>query len=368
MLQRLILAVAVTFIASSGVARAQGDAVGHWSGRAAYQRDELPIELTFESAATGLQGYFSAPTIRAYRYPLRNVSQEAGELTFELVGDASTFAFRGRLDGNSLTGSWNLFGVDADVTVARTLPAAAPYVRESATCRNGEVSLAGSIFLPSGTGPHPAVVFAHGSGAETRDASNFFADRLARAGIVAFTFDKRGAGASTGNWRDADFADLAGDVLACVGSLKARRDVDARRIGLAGASQAGWVAALAASRSTDIAFMALVSGPAVPVWKEGWWDTEFRLRDGGFAAADVTKAQAILRLNDEVTRTGAGFAELTRLIEAAKPEPWFRALGFQQAPPSDAPFAQRAFPRRDYPTTKETGSTTAAGSAADRSR
>jgi dienelactone hydrolase len=148
-----------------------------------------------------------------------------------------------------LTGSWNLFGVSATVSMVRGLPPRIPYTRETVTCHNGDVMLAGTLLVPSGNGPHPAVVFVHGSGSETRDASSFLADYLTREGLASLTFDKRGAGASSGDWREADFNDLAKDVLACVEVLKTRRDINRNKIGLAGASQARWVAPLAASRS-----------------------------------------------------------------------------------------------------------------------
>lgn len=340
MLKRTVTLAALMCLVLTGTAvHAQDNVVGYWVGRAVYQNEGLPIEFAFELTRSGVEGFLSAPTIRALRYPLRKVSQTGSQLSFELVGDSSTFTFRGAFEGNSLTGTWNLFGVAADVVMTRSTVPTIPYRREPITCRNRGVSLEGTLFIPAGPGPYPAVVFVHGSGAETRDASSFLADRLARAGIAALTYDKRSAGASTGNWREADFGDLAGDVLACINVLKSRNEIDGSSIGLAGASQAGWVAPLAASQSKDVAFMALVSGPAVPVWREGWWDTEFRLRDGGFGEAELEKARAILRLNDEVTRAGsANLPALTRLLEAARTEPWFPALGFQQAPPADAPF------------------------------
>ena len=123
----------------------------------------------------------------------------------------------------------------------------------------------------------------------------------------------------------------------------AKRDGTGLR--LAGASQGGWIAPLAASLSTDVAFLVLISGPAVPVWREGWWDTEYRMRQRGFGAIEIEKAQAILRLNDEVTRTGRAFDELQKLVQAQRTEPWFRDLGLPEPlPPPDAPV--RRFYRR----------------------
>ena len=346
MIDRTCIAFALVVLLGMDAGRLNGQTsvAGYWTGRASFQGDDLPIEIGLDPAPSGLVGFVSAPTIRAHRYPLRNISVADAKVTFDLIGDAGSFSFIGTVNGDSLTGSWNLFGVSATVSMVRGLPPRIPYTRETVTCHNGDVMLAGTLLVPSGNGPHPAVVFVHGSGSETRDASSFLADHLTREGLASLTFDKRGAGASSGDWREADFNDLAKDVLACVEVLKTRRDINRNKIGLAGASQAGWVAPLAASRSSDIAFVALISGPAVPVWSEGWWDTELRLRDRGFGTTEIDKARAILRLNDEVTRTGRAFDELQRLVATQHDEPWFPVLGFQEVPPPDAPF--RRFYRR----------------------
>jgi pimeloyl-ACP methyl ester carboxylesterase len=53
---------------------------------------------------------------------------------------------------------------------------------------------------------------------------------------------------------------------------------------------------------------------------------------------EIEKARAILRLNDEVTRTWRGIEELERSLERARSEPWFASLGITQAAPAGAPF------------------------------
>jgi hypothetical protein len=88
-------------------------------------------------------------------------------------------------------------------------------------------------------------------------------------------YDKRGVGSSTGEYASIGPANsvrmfdlLAADALAGVAALRARRDVDASRIGLVGFSQGGWIAPLAASRSPHVAFVVTISGPAVSVGEE----------------------------------------------------------------------------------------------------
>jgi dienelactone hydrolase len=150
-------------------------------------------------------------------------------------------------------------------------PRVRPYQQEPVTFANGDVRLAGTLTLPLGPGPYPALVFVHGSGPGTRAAGVVEADRFARHGIASLAFDKRGAGESTGDWRQADFDVLAEDVLAGVRFLRRDGRIRADKIGLWGISQAGWVIPLAAVRSADVAFIIPISGGAVtPAEQELW--------------------------------------------------------------------------------------------------
>jgi dipeptidyl aminopeptidase/acylaminoacyl peptidase len=115
--------------------------------------------------------------------------------------------------------------------------------------RNGEVELAGTLILPPGDGPHPAVVFLHGSGPEGRWASRFLARRLAGDGIAALIYDKRGVGGSGGDWEEAGIEDLAADAAAAVAFVRTRAEIDPHRVGIHGHSQGGTIAPLAAARS-----------------------------------------------------------------------------------------------------------------------
>lgn len=139
-----------------------------------------------------------------------------------------------------------------------------------------DATLAATLRFPStGRAPFPAIVLAHGSGLITRDQVRPMADRLLAMGLAVLTYDKRGVGQSTGTYvnvgtaRSIEVFDvLADDALAGVAALKSRKDIDARRVGLGGASQAGWLTPLAASKSKDVAFIVILAGPAVTVGEE----------------------------------------------------------------------------------------------------
>jgi len=148
---------------------------------------------------------------------------------------------------------------------------------ETVTLQNGDVTLAGTLDLPAGEGPFPAIVTIHGSPPLTRNdiynlrISHFFVQH----GYAVLRYDKRGAGESTGKYPDvgvetgeAALNDLADDALAGVEFLRNHDLIDSDMIGLAGHSQAGWIIPLAASKLPDVAFMIISSGPSSTVGQE----------------------------------------------------------------------------------------------------
>jgi len=131
--------------------------------------------------------------------------------------------------------------------------------------QNGDLDLAGMVFLPAGDGPYPTAVIIHGSGTSRRDSKWYLtiAEHLIENGIAVLLPDKRGSEKSGGEWRGASFEDLAGDTLSAVEFVKTQEDFIANGIGLIGMSQGGWIAPLAASQSEDIAFVVNMSGAGV---------------------------------------------------------------------------------------------------------
>lgn len=162
--------------------------------------------------------------------------------------------------------------------------AAFVYVREFAAYReidlafeNDGVPFAGTLYLPPSPGSHPGVVIAQGSIRAPRRIYHLWADRLAREGIAVYSFDKRGTGASGGNYEaennssHANLDLLASDVRAAVEAMRHRPEVDAGRVGILGLSMGGWLGPLAAQGLDSLSFMVLVSGPTVSVGEENYY-------------------------------------------------------------------------------------------------
>lgn len=184
------------------------------------------------------------------------------------------------------------------------------YREEKVTFRNGDVTLAGTLLIPSTHGPHPAMVFLHGSGPQDRNGHvsliRLTADHFARHGIATLIYDKRGVGASSGNWAQASFDDMARDAIAGLGFLQSRRDIRPQQIGLWGSSQAGWVMAKAISLSKEIAFIISVSagGSGYTVAQQELYNVETEMRANGFSQAEIDEVIATRKLLFEFVRTG----------------------------------------------------------------
>ena len=195
---------------------------------------------------------------------------------------------------------------------------------EQVTFENGPVRLAGTLTLPATPSPWPAIVLVHGSNALTRDVFGPWTRFFAGLGFAVLAFDKRGTGGSTGDWKQADFTALAGDVVAGVRFLQGRSDIDQDRIGLWGASQAGWIMPMVAVRAADdIAFMIVHAGSGTTVAEQGRLNLAYELRFSGLSEQSVATGMQYRALDDNVTRTGRGLEAVRSFYEAHRTsEPW----------------------------------------------
>lgn len=196
---------------------------------------------------------------------------------------------------------------------------------------SGEVSIAGSLLLPAGPGPHPAIVMIHGSGGVTRDALRPFADHFARNGVAVLITDKRGTGLSTGRWARATFDDLAEDALAGVRYLRARPEIQASAVGVHGMSLGGWVAPLAAVKSRDVAFVVVESAPVMTPLEHERLRVETTMRADGHKGETIAQAVAFMDQKFEVARTGQGWGRLETAMTAGEKAGW---LSYVNAPAS----------------------------------
>jgi pimeloyl-ACP methyl ester carboxylesterase len=177
-------------------------------------------------------------------------------------------------------------------------------------------SLAAS-YSPAGP---KALVALHGAGEGTRESPflQHLHELLPQHGIGVVTFDRRGEGESTGDATRGRFDLQAADALAVL------RAVDAERVGLAGYSQGGWVAPIAATLSEDVAFLVLVASIGVTPSEQMMVACERQLRLAGYGDDVVERALDLRRRFEHWIHSQAPEPDeaLAADLWAAIDEPW----------------------------------------------
>jgi len=206
-------------------------------------------------------------------------------LRFTIAGEHITYVGVVNALGDSLRGTFSQ-GVSLPLTLTHSpLPTATaavkarpqdprppfPYRTEDVSIPSAAgVRLAGTVIMPQGTGPFPAVVLVTGSGAQDRDETLLghhpflvIADYLARHGIASLRYDDRGYAKSTGNFDAATSADFADDAEAAVRFLRDVSGIARDRVGIVGHSEGGLIGPMVAARTADVAFLVLLAGPGL---------------------------------------------------------------------------------------------------------
>lgn len=154
-----------------------------------------------------------------------------------------------------------------------------------------------TMLLPNPVSDHlAAVVFFPGSGHSLYQnyAPGFLETHLQNVflprGVAVVYMNKRGMGASTGNWMNQDIPGFADDMLAVVQSVRAMPEIDAARVGVAGHSQGGWVAVRAAATDPDLAFALNLMGPLRPPLDQFYYSWHTRYACQGFGPFRTTLA------------------------------------------------------------------------------
>ena len=294
---------------------------GYWEGAIRQPAGDLPIALEFTTQADSIEGAFSLPAAAVFRWPL-GITYDSTSLSFQLP---MGLVFAGELHGDTISGkvpSPAAGHVDSFRLIRRPAPAV-PYREEDVRFASGGVVLAGTLRLPLTNGRHPAVFLLPGSGDADREAESFYADHYARNGIATLVYDKRGTGSSGGDHRQESFNDFAADALAGVHYLQSRKEIDRTRVGLSGRSHGGIIAPLAASLSSDVAFIINVSGAGVPPYQQMTYQTGTEMRRDGFSEADIAEAMAYMNQKWEVARSGGkGWDKLEAATQGARDEAW----------------------------------------------
>ena len=317
-------------LAAAPVAGAQDLVAGRWEGAIILPGGRLAIIVAFTADGTGYKAAIDVPQQGSTGLPLTAVRADGVKIHFELPAGPGLAVFDGERQGDAIKGTFTQGGVTGTFELARGAAAPAtpaappPYKEEEVSIQTPAVKLGGTLTLPQGAGPHPAVVLITGSGAENRDEEVFgfkvfrlIADHLTRSGIAVLRCDDRGVGASSGSTAQSTSADFADDALAQVAYLRTRPEIDKAHVGLLGHSEGGLIAPIAASRSADVAFIILMSGPGLTGAEILLAQSETIGRAAGMPDDRIRSNQALQRQLFAAARTGTGWEEATAAVRAA---------------------------------------------------
>lgn len=259
---------------------------GSWEGALQLPSAKLRLRIHLKPAESGgWTATLDSPDQGAFGLPVSSVTFVENVLKWQM--NQLRASFEGRLNeaGAEIAGTFTQ-GAAMPLTLKRLDAAAAvsapkrpqepkppfPYSAEDVTfsSKTPGVTLAGTLTVPAGAGPHPAVILVTGSGPQDRDESLMghkpfwvLADHLSRRGIAVLRYDDRGAGKSTGTFSTATTADFALDAEGAFDFLQTRSGIDARKIGFAGHSEGGMIAPMVAARRSGVAFLVLLAAPGV---------------------------------------------------------------------------------------------------------
>ncbi len=269
----------------AGQSPGEAELAGAWTGELQIPgAPSLPLIFHLEAdEQDGLSATMDSPSQGVRGIAVESVRFEAGRLVLELA--ALGARYEGALDADDrFTGSWYQGGMELPLKLERTEEGVAsgrpqdptppfPYLEEEIRYPNESagIELAGTLTLPEGAGPFPAVALITGSGAQDRDQALVghrpflvLADHLTRAGIAVLRSDDRGVGESGGDFSSSTSRDFAGDAAAAVAYLRTRPEVDPGAVGLVGHSEGGMIAPMVAVEWGGVDFVVLLAGPGLP--------------------------------------------------------------------------------------------------------
>jgi pimeloyl-ACP methyl ester carboxylesterase len=196
-------------------------------------------------------------------------------------------------------------------------------------------SLAGTLTMPQAMGRlrHPAIVLVAGSGSIDRDevvaGIPIFAQlaaALGEKGFVVLRYDKRGVGQSGGRSERVTLQDYADDLITTVKWLSRRKDIDPRHITVAGHSEGGAVAMLAAVREKKIASLVLIASPGT-AGSELILEQQRHVLD--LMSISDAERQSKIELQKQIQTavvTDKGWESIPPDLRTQADSPWFKSL------------------------------------------
>lgn len=258
------------------------DITGKWNGALKIQGTQLRLAFNVTKSDNGYSATMDSPDQKVAGIPVTSTTFENSKIKFEITN--AGIVYIGELKDSEIVGTFKQSGQEFPMNLSKkaiekeeakrpqTPVKPYPYYSEEVTFQNtkANISLAGTLTLPTKEGKFPVVTLITGSGPQTRDEEIFghkaflvLSDYLTKNGIAVLRYDDRGVGQSTGDFKTATSADFATDVESAIAYLKTRKEINKKKIGLIGHSEGGLIAPIVAVKSKDVAFITLLAGTGI---------------------------------------------------------------------------------------------------------
>ncbi|MEJ2010317.1 MAG: alpha/beta hydrolase [Acidobacteriota bacterium] len=262
------------------------DIDGAWLGTLDTGMVNLRIVFHIQNTDQGLTATMVSPDQSPRAILVSKVDRKGSQLTLEVNGIGGKFEGTINKERTAIEGTWTQGGRSLPLIVKRVKNPAElrlprpqnpkgplPYRQQQVKFEDNQaaIQLAGTLTIPPGKGPFPAVVLIAGSGPNNRNEEVMghkvflvLADYLTRKNIVVLRYDKRGIGQSGGNYAAATTADFANDAEAAFNFLRTQPEVNPHEVGLIGHSEGGLIGPIVAARNRNVDFIVMMAGPGVP--------------------------------------------------------------------------------------------------------
>ncbi len=255
---------------------------GYWKGE--IDLGTLKLEMAFDIKAieNGYSATLDVPAQGAFDVPVDETTFQEGQLQLTMMAMDANYSgtpkdgvIEGEFTQRGMTFPLNLVKAEKkEQKKARAQDPQPPfdYHIEEVTFVNEKEgnTLAGTLTIPEGAGPFPAMVLVSGSGQQNRDEELMnhrpfwvIADYCARHGIAVLRYDDRGIGGSTGEVENATSMDFSYDAEAAFDYLRNRKEINATKVGILGHSEGGVINFMVAARRPEVAFLVSLAGPSV---------------------------------------------------------------------------------------------------------
>ncbi len=274
-----LIIVLFTFLTAS---TAMSQIEGYWKGEMNVGVQKLETAFDIKVVGNGYAATFDVPAQGAYDIPVDETTFQDGRL--QMTMSAMGARYSGTLKDGVIEGEFTQHGMTFTLNLAKTEKKEQKKTRpqdpqppfkyqiEEVTFVNKKEgnTLVGTLTIPEGDGPFPAMVLVSGSGQQNRDEELMnhrpfwvIADYCALHGIAVLRYDDRGVGGSDGEVKNATSMDFSYDAEAAFDYLRNRKEINATKVGILGHSEGGIINFMVSARRPEVAFLVSLAGPSV---------------------------------------------------------------------------------------------------------